>query len=59
MSNVGRIRQHERRESEKVVKRNRGYKKRGYETVIFVAATLNGEIAAEGKKVLKSSELKI
>ena len=43
----------------KAEKKNRWYEKGGYETVMFVDATPNGELAAECKKALKSSELKI
>ena len=55
----GKFWQRERREMERVETRNRWYEKGGYETVMFVDATPNGELAAECKKVLKSSELKI
>ena len=51
--------QRERREAEKAEKRNRWYEKGGYETAMFIDATPNGELAAECKKALKSSELKI
>ena len=55
----GKFWQRERREKEKAEKKNRWYEKGGYETVMFVDATPNGELAAECKKALKSSELKI
>ena len=44
---------------EKTEKENRWYEKGGYETVMFVDATPNGELAAECKKALKSAEQKI
>ena len=60
MSNVwGEFWQHERRETEKTEKKNRWYEKGGYETVMFVDATPSGELAAECKKALESSELNI
>ena len=40
-------------------KKNRWYEKGGYETVMFVDATPSGELAAECKKALESSELNI
>ena len=40
-------------------KRNKWYERGGYETVMFVDATPNGELAAECKKALKDSELGI
>ena len=49
----------ERREMEKMEKRNKWYERGGYETVMFVDATPNGELAAECKKALKDSELGI
>ena len=55
----GKFWQRERREAEKAEKKNRWYEKGGYETVMFIDATPNGELAAECKKALKSSELKI
>ena len=55
----GKFWQRERRKMEKAEKKNRWYEKGGYEKVMFVDATPNGELAEECKKALKSSELKI
>lgn len=49
----------ERREMQKIEKKNRWYEQGGYETVMFVDVTPNGELAAECKKALKDSQLKI
>ena len=53
MSNVsGEFWKRERRETEKVEKRNRLHEEGGFETVMFVDATPNRELAAQCKKTL-------
>ena len=56
---LGKFWQCERRESEKAEKSNRWYEKGGYQTVMFIDATPSVELAAECKKALKNTELKI
>ena len=55
----GKFWERRRREQEKIKKKRTWYAKGGYETVLFVDATPNGELAKECQQILKESELKI
>ena len=51
----GKFWERRRREQEKIHKKRTWYTKGGYETVLFVDATPNGELAKECQKILKES----
>eukprot|EP00794_Sanderia_malayensis_P010730 gene10730-11877_t len=55
----GKLWQRERREKAKIKKKRTWYEKGGYETVLFVDATPNEELARECQRIVNQSELKI
>ena len=55
----GKFWERRRREQEKINKKRTWYTKGGYETVLFVDATPNGELAKECQNIFKESGLRI